>query len=654
MVGQVKPSSGLEGPVIPAYRIGVAFAAGVLLIFGLEMATLSLELSREGRVETSLLRYALLFAIALPASLGFAAHLLAVLRSFVPGRGPAGRVAALAVDLVPAVPFAVLIPGLLDGPAISQSPWRVPLMCALLLVVAGGAILARVLIGRGAAAILRSRRSAPAGALALTVAVAVAVGLREVSRRVLPGLYDGFHMGLTFAAVGTASVGVLFFLMSRQSRSTSRRAPLIMALVALVTLPLGSLLSQGSPLARQILIERAPLISPLVGPAFDAHNFFANLGSSSDVEGVFGAGRSPYLGVTFDGEEKRSVVLITVDALRGDALDEGGRFSGSATGLRGISRDALRFERAYSPGNYTPVSIPAMVLGYFPAKGEEPSPREVISAPFNLAGYDTEFHFTAHEYASLEGTSLWPMASEGFFFRRYLPWYRCATHVLGEVEKRLDTSRGPVFVWAHLSDVHSPFLLSEDEAGAAGRFEKSYAGQLEYLDSAVAPFLRRLVEERPEVIWAFSSDHGESLGEHGLLYHGSSLYEEQSRVPLLLHGPGVEPGVVRDPVSIIDLGATLLELAGAEVGDAPVLPTAPGEASGRSQVLLVGKTRCGLIEGTRKLIVDPATGSIGLYNLDSDPAEASSLVEEERDIAKRMLGDLRRAGCPNSMEGIEL
>lgn len=654
MVRQVKPEAGFEGPAIPSSSVGISFAAGALLVSGVDLVALSLDLAGEGQADTSLLSYSLLFAIALPSAVGASAYLIAALRRRLRIESRSGRFALRVMDLVPAVPFAVLVPGLLDGPAISQSPWRIPLMCGLFLTVAAGAVFARVVISRGAAALRRIGRPGLAGSMILIASVGGVIGLRELSRRILPGLYVELHAGFALAAVGVVSAGLILFLTARSSRPLPGRAPLAMAVVALIALPLGSWLSQEAFLARQLLLERAPLLSPLVGAAFDASASLATMVSAGGDDGDRSGGHPPYSGVAFEGEIRRSVVLITVDALRGDVIEEGGRFSGSAAGLRGISRRTLRFERAYSPGNYTPVSIPAMVLGYFPAKGEEPSPREVISAPFNAAGYVTEFHFTAHEYASLERTDLWPLASKGFFFRRYSPWYHSATQVLGEVEGSLEKSGGPVFVWAHLSDVHSPFLLRDDPGGAAGGFEASYAGQLAYLDSVLAPFLRRLLEERPDVIWALSSDHGESLGDHGLLFHGSSLYEDQVAVPLLLYGPGVEPGVVRDPVSIIDLGTTLLALAGAEVGDAPVLPTRPGEAPTRSRVLLAGRTRCGLVEGQLKLIVDLATGSIGLYDLRADPEEKRNLVDEKRDTARRMLDVLRDSGCPNSLEGIAL
>ena len=75
------------------------------------------------------------------------------------------------------------------------------------------------------------------------------------------------------------------------------------------------------------------------------------------------------------------------------------------------------------------------------------------------------------------------------------------------------------------------------------------------------------------------SDHGEHLGEHHLLDHQYSLYQELLRVPLILHFPEqVEPGRESRPVMNSDLYPTLLELAGLEPPALALPSLAPGAA----------------------------------------------------------------------------
>ncbi|HUT78753.1 MAG TPA: sulfatase-like hydrolase/transferase, partial [Polyangia bacterium] len=344
-----------------------------------------------------------------------------------------------------------------------------------------------------------------------------------------------------------------------------------------------------------------------------------------------------------NGAPRRDVLLITVDALRGDAIER----------TSPLARSALFFERAYSPSNYTPFSIPALVLGYIPAAGSDPPGSHTLAEAFHRGGYQTELHFTAHEYASLERTALWPLASRGFLFGRYRPDYLDATAVLGSVERTLAEGHGPRFVWAHLSDVHEPFLLRRRAALPGAACPATYAGQLECLLDSLAPWLERVRARHPDLVWALSSDHGESLGERGVRYHGSNLFDEQVRVPLLLGGPGIEPGVHPGPVGNARMGATLLGLAGARLPvRAVVLPRSPSEPPEPGVLLVCRRERCGLVQGGFKLIASPREGAVALYDLRADPGETANLVARDPAHARRMLAELPRLGCPFDLSGL--
>jgi arylsulfatase A-like enzyme len=59
-----------------------------------------------------------------------------------------------------------------------------------------------------------------------------------------------------------------------------------------------------------------------------------------------------------------------------------------------------------------------------------------------------------------------------------------------------------------------------------------------------------------------TADHGEHLGEHGLLYHGYFLYDETIHVPLVISGPGVNSTINNELTSLIDVFPTLCDLVG--------------------------------------------------------------------------------------------
>ena len=94
----------------------------------------------------------------------------------------------------------------------------------------------------------------------------------------------------------------------------------------------------------------------------------------------------------------------------------------------------------------------------------------------------------------------------------------------------------------------------------------TYCGMVSLLDDSIARVLAALEASglRDDTVVAFLSDHGDYLGDHG--YYGKGLaYDSVHRTPMILAGPGIQPGrVVPGIVSTLDLTPTLLELAGAE------------------------------------------------------------------------------------------
>ena len=100
-------------------------------------------------------------------------------------------------------------------------------------------------------------------------------------------------------------------------------------------------------------------------------------------------------------------------------------------------------------------------------------------------------------------------------------------------------------------------------------------GQIALIDHNVGRILIALEEAglAGNTVVVYFSDHGDWLGDHGLVLKGPMHYEGLLRVPLIARGPGVPAGkVVGDPVSTLDLAPTMFDYAGAE----PRLPTQHG------------------------------------------------------------------------------
>ncbi len=120
----------------------------------------------------------------------------------------------------------------------------------------------------------------------------------------------------------------------------------------------------------------------------------------------------------------------------------------------------------------------------------------------------------------------------------------------------------------------------------AGALKAYYYALITQIDDQIGRILNLLEStgQSNRTIVIFTSDHGEMLGDHGLIYKGCRFYEGAVRVPLVWSWPGhFKPGIKASGlVELIDIAPTLLDLAGLPV---------PAHMQGRSlSPVLFGKT----------------------------------------------------------------
>ena len=140
------------------------------------------------------------------------------------------------------------------------------------------------------------------------------------------------------------------------------------------------------------------------------------------------------------------------------------------------------------------------------------------------------------------------------------------------------------------------------------------------------------------------SDHGEMLGDHGLLLKGCRFYEGLVRVPLMISWPGrVQPGIRDDLVELVDVVPTLYELLGMDVPAhvqgrslAPGICGHDGAAPQRDFVRcehyaatnLADETHATMYRDRRwKLVLYHDKDICELYDLEADPWEHHDLSE---------------------------
>jgi len=206
-----------------------------------------------------------------------------------------------------------------------------------------------------------------------------------------------------------------------------------------------------------------------------------------------------------------------------------------------------------------------------------------------------------------------------------------------------------------------PFRPTEDQYRHAVAAE---LGMIELIDDAVARVLTTLDAHglTDETLVVFTSDHGDVMGDHGLLLKGSMHYEGCTRVPLVLAGPGIRPGSTDALASSLDLAPTILEACGItappwmqgralqpllDVSGPPPRDTVlveedqPFDIYGtghgiRMRTIITADARLTLYEGTEVA---------ELYDLRSDPHEMHNLaaVDAARSLRGEMFERLARA-----------
>jgi arylsulfatase A-like enzyme len=170
------------------------------------------------------------------------------------------------------------------------------------------------------------------------------------------------------------------------------------------------------------------------------------------------------------------------------------------------------------------------------------------------------------------------------------------------------------------------------DQGDGAYVEALYDGLVSHMDVEVAAFLRTLNELVPEgqLMVVLTSDHGEAFLEHGDLGHGTSLYDEQLRVPLIVQYPDGKSGLSDVPASGVDVLPTVLDTVGL-----PIPAGLPGRSLRDSSgpAVRVAQSdeglRATLSDGYKMIERERQPALTELYALDTDAAELHDLSAQD-------------------------
>lgn len=351
----------------------------------------------------------------------------------------------------------------------------------------------------------------------------------------------------------------------------------------------------------------------------------------------------------------RSVLLLTVDTLRHDALGFAGNDAVATPTLDRLAATGRVFERAYAHNTLTLPSHANMLTGLYPYQHglrenagftlseEIPTLATVLSdAGFATAAVVAAFPLDAR-FGLDRGFDLYDDRYPDSDVNPFRVSQRPGDRVVPQgVEWWREHAGERRLLWLHLFDPHAPYDPPPEDADAPS----PYLGEVQAADRFLAQILGPLLEDDPgDVVVVFVADHGEGLGDHGEETHGIFAYDSTLRVPLVVWGPGVEPGRDDRLARHVDLLPTLLEAAGVEPpADLPgrsllAPPPSPAAVTTSYFEALTGNLNRGwaplrgIVRGHLKYIDLPIPE---LYDLAADPGETENLAESRRGAVREL------------------
>jgi arylsulfatase A-like enzyme len=384
--------------------------------------------------------------------------------------------------------------------------------------------------------------------------------------------------------------------------------------IFLIGLVLGRLLLERKPFG--ILLGLWGTLAVYGALVLVALIFAFVLGGGSKADGTI----SPERAQSPELRTKPDVLLVVVDTLRADHLGAYGQHLASTPAFDAFARDAVVFEQPVAQASWTRASFASILTSLVPAshKCDVKSamlPDEVvtiaealrdggvvtgglpdninIAASFNFQqGFDWfQYQAPAYILGATESASQLSMynvvrkAREKVTggAKRVQDFYQPAEVVLGAALRFISANKEKRwFLLVHLMEPHDPYFAHPYNGKAYGRAEHEhpdpalvgelrslYKGEVEYLDGRFGEFVDQLKKDGTydASVIIVTADHGEEFLEHDGWWHGTTLYDEQIRVPLIVKLPHQERGGTHVPwqVRSIDIAPTVALAQGVSV-----------------------------------------------------------------------------------------
>ncbi|HLY12391.1 MAG TPA: sulfatase-like hydrolase/transferase, partial [Planctomycetota bacterium] len=342
-----------------------------------------------------------------------------------------------------------------------------------------------------------------------------------------------------------------------------------------------------------------------------------------------------------------------------------------------IARQGRFFADVRTEASHTDYATLSPLTGQYPLRSSSthrypenpPYPRVLIYDLLKQLGYRTALVSSQDEhwglminYLKTAGLDLFDHAYRAG--SRNMAWnFRSDRETVDAAIRWLsEESPKPFFAYLNLQNSHYPYSVPEDWPRRFGKppevryamamyprervpdVRNLYADALDFQDAQLGRLIDFLKarDQWSRTIFVLVADHGEAFMEHGFGGHASAIFDEVMKVPLLLAGPGVPPGIDRRPAELIDVPSTLCHLLGI-----PAHPSFQGRdllstdfPKERSRFMVAHTplaTQYGVERGGWKLIVDERLNLQSLYDLRSDPREMNDRSHDQPSILRELL-----------------
>ncbi|MGQ9802030.1 MAG: sulfatase-like hydrolase/transferase [Candidatus Saccharicenans sp.] len=372
--------------------------------------------------------------------------------------------------------------------------------------------------------------------------------------------------------------------------------------------------------------------------------------------------------------KKANCLIITIDTLRADRLSAFGSTTVSTPNIDRLAAGGVKFTRCFAHTVTTLPSHTNIFLGLLPpAHGVHDNANFVVPGGlptlpeiFQQSGYETAAFIGAYPLDRRFGLDRGFARYDDDYgpqdFSRPIFVERPAEEVVDRALDWLKTASRPWFLWIHCFDPHYPY--EPPEPFRSSYKDHPYDGEVAYVDRELGRLFSYLEQNglTDRTLIIITSDHGESLGEHGEKTHGYLAYNSTLHVPLIIQAPGFKGGRSEATVvSHLDIFPTVCELLGlkkpAGLQGRSLLPALRGKKLGPEKVYFESlypyfsrgwAPITGYIDFPIKFMDSPQPE---LYDLEKDFQERRNLAPG-RDLRKereQLAALIKAAGSPEAV-----